>query len=43
LPRGPGRTSWLVVAAVVVTVAVTVPLVEVELKAILVGESEQAG
>jgi hypothetical protein len=32
-----------VVAAVVATVAVTVPLVEVELKAILVGESEQVG
>jgi hypothetical protein len=32
-----------VVAAVVATVAVTVPLVEVELKATVVGDSEQVG
>jgi hypothetical protein len=43
LPRGLGRSSWAVVAAVVATVAVTVPLVEVELKATVVGDSEQVG
>jgi hypothetical protein len=45
LPRWPRREESVVVlvAAVVVTVAVTLPLVEDELNATVVGESVQVG
>ena len=43
LGRGRGRINWLVVAAVVVMVAVTVPLVFVVLSNTVEGEMEQVG
>ena len=43
LGRRRGRINWLVVAAVVAMVAVTVPLVFVELSTTVVGEMEQVG